>query len=86
MPYGLALIEYTDPDEKRYSFKGVGIFVDGILTNAPFSCLTGDGVGLSFSMMQNGRPADNTYYTFFNESGYIQNINLLNKQIDVSGQ
>jgi hypothetical protein len=31
IPYGLAVINYEDPDFKFLSFKGVGIFKDGIL-------------------------------------------------------
>jgi len=31
IPYGLAVINYEDPDDKWLSFKGVGIFKDGIL-------------------------------------------------------
>jgi hypothetical protein len=64
LPHGIALIAYTDPKEKWYSFRGVGVFVHGQLNNAPFTCVTGlDGIGLSFSKMQNGRPADGSYYT-----------------------
>jgi hypothetical protein len=31
VPYGLAAINYEDPDSKYLSFRGVGIFKDGIL-------------------------------------------------------
>ena len=65
VPSGLALIQFTDPDDKYLSFKGVGIFNDGILTNTPFTCIRKDGLGRSFTMMENGRPADNSYYTLF---------------------
>ena len=58
VPHGLALITYTDPNDKRQSFRGVGVFFDGHLHNAPFSCLTQTGIGLAFSEMRNGRPAD----------------------------
>jgi hypothetical protein len=31
IPYGLAVINYECPDDEDLSFKGVGIFKDGIL-------------------------------------------------------
>jgi hypothetical protein len=31
IPYGLAVINYEHPDNKKLSFKGVGILKDGIL-------------------------------------------------------
>jgi hypothetical protein len=63
LPHGIAIITYTDPDDRGYSFRGVGVFVHGQLHNAPFSCVTGDGWGRLLSMMQNGRPAERSYYT-----------------------
>ena len=85
VPSGLALIQYTDPKNKAASFKGVGIFNDGILTNAPFTCINGDGVGISFSKMENGRPAPNSYYTLFNKNGYKQHVHSLEEETDVTG-
>ena len=67
VPSGLALIQYKDPDDKFLSFKGVGIFNEGILTNAPFTCLNGNGWGYQFRKMENGRPAHNSYFTIFNK-------------------
>ena len=61
VPYGLALIKHSD-------FKGIGVFNDGKLTGAPFTCVYG-GYGYSFSKMENGRPADNSYYTNFYPNG-----------------
>ncbi len=55
VPYGLALI-------KHFSFTGIGVFNEGKLTGAPFTCLY-TGIGLSCSKMENGRPADNSYHT-----------------------
>jgi hypothetical protein len=72
VPYGLAIIKYSYPDNKELSFKGVGVFNQGRLTNSSFTCITGDGIGLSFTKMDNGRPADNSYATFFNRKGYKQ--------------
>jgi hypothetical protein len=39
VPYGLSLISYTNPDNAYSSFKGIGFFTDGILHNAPFTCV-----------------------------------------------
>ena len=85
VPSGLALIQYTHPEDKHLSFKGVGIFNDGILTNTPFTCIDGNGIGYSFSKMENGRPADNSYYTFFNENGCEQHVYSLKEKTDITG-
>jgi hypothetical protein len=63
VPHGIAIINYTDPESKSGSFRGVGVFHYGKLHDSPFSCLEGDGWALSFSKMHNGRPADASYYT-----------------------
>jgi hypothetical protein len=63
LPHGIALIAYTDPEEKWLSFRGVGVFVHGQLNNAPFTWVNGNGDGVSLSKMQNGRPADGSYET-----------------------
>ena len=63
LPHGIAIITYTHPKSKGDSFRGVGVFVHGQLHNAPFTCLQGDGEGRSLSKMQNGRPAEGSYYT-----------------------
>ena len=62
-PTGLAVLQYNDPDQKWLSFEGVGVFTDGELHNGPFLCIRGDEWGSSFSLMTNGRPADNQFYT-----------------------
>ena len=85
VPSGLALIQYTDPDDEWDSFKGVGIFNDGILTNSPFTCIIGIGWGFSFSKMENGRLADNSYCTFFNENGCKRHVHSLGERTDVTG-
>lgn len=61
VPHGIAVIRYTDPKHKNLSFRGVGIFMHGELHNAPFTCVSGWGLGHSFSKMQNGRPAEHSY-------------------------
>ncbi len=65
VPHGIAVISYTDPKDNDLSFRGVGIFKHGELHNAPFTCIAGDGLGYSSSKMQNGRPADHSYYSKF---------------------
>lgn len=44
-PYGLALIKYDDPKDDYLSFKGIGMFNNGKLHNAPFICLDGEKQG-----------------------------------------
>ena len=50
----------TDPylDGDWRTFKGVGMFVDGVLTHGPAFFIEGSGMALSFSWMINGRPAN----------------------------
>lgn len=70
VPHGLAIIQYKDLLFPVNSFTGIGLFNHGKLHNTSFTCLREDGEGYSFSKMQNGRPADGSYYTRFNEDGY----------------
>jgi hypothetical protein len=49
VPYGPAYIEYIDPDNKRRSFDGVGVFTDGRLHLGPFTAIKDNGVGVSIS-------------------------------------
>jgi hypothetical protein len=63
LPHGIALIAYTDPESNARSFRGVGVFYNGQLNNAPFIWVDGDGYGQSLSKMQNGRPTDGSYCT-----------------------
>jgi hypothetical protein len=67
--YGLAIISHTDNYDPDCSFKGVGVFRDGKLHNSPFFCVTGDGLGISYSKMIDGRPSDSNYHTFFSKNG-----------------
>ena len=47
-PVGPAIINYTDPEDKGYSFKGVGVFSnEGILSDTSFACICKDGYGWS---------------------------------------
>jgi hypothetical protein len=45
VPYGLAIIKYSHPDNKDLSFRGVGVFTQGKLSNSSFSCVKGSGYG-----------------------------------------
>jgi hypothetical protein len=65
LPHGIALITYTNPDDKWSSFRGLGIFNNGKLHNAPFTSFNGNGWGRLLSKMENGRPADESYLTYF---------------------
>lgn len=64
-PHGIALIAYKDPQSKRDSFRGIGVFNNKQLHNGPFTCVNDDGWGLSFSRMQYGRPANGSYFSQF---------------------
>jgi hypothetical protein len=85
VPHGLAVIQYTDPESKWNSFVGVGVFNHGQLHNAPFSWVDGDKDGVSLSKMQNGRPADGSYITYFYPNGRTQHVDSLEAKTDVSG-
>ena len=65
VPHGLASIQYEDSDDDAYSFNAVGVFDHGQLHNTPLTSLEGDGTGYLFTKMENGRPADGSYYTYF---------------------
>ncbi len=66
IPQGIAVINYIDPKSKSDSFRGVGLFHQGKLHNTPFACVEGDGCAHSLTNMQQGRPADGSFYTQFN--------------------
>ncbi len=78
VPYGPAHIKLIDPNGKDnfWSFEGVGLFADGKL-QGPFTCMTGDGVGQSWRNMQNGRPADGDFGTYFYDKGDTLYVNSL---------
>ena len=63
VPHGIAIIKFKHPYSEGLTFSGVGVFYHGLLQNAPFTCVTGNYWGVSFSNMKNGRPADHSYYT-----------------------
>jgi len=44
VPHGIAIINYTNPEDEGGSFRGVGAFHHGQLHNSPFICLKRDGV------------------------------------------
>jgi hypothetical protein len=49
VPYGPAIINYTDKDSKVLSFEGVGFFTEGKLHNGPFTYVNENGWGYSIS-------------------------------------
>jgi hypothetical protein len=85
LPHGIALIAYIDPKDTYYSFRGVGVFVHGQLNNAPFTWVDGYGYSRSLSKMQNGRPADGSYWTYFKGNGATQYVHSLQNNTDVTG-
>ena len=74
VPYGVSLIQYNDPIDKALSFKGLGFFNDGKLNSSPFTAVNGNGLGYSFSKMENGRPAHNSYYTRFYKNEHKKHV------------
>jgi hypothetical protein len=86
VPYGLSIIQYNDPKDKGHSFKGIGVFNDGKLNSAPFTCVSETGYGYLFSKMENGRPANNSHCTGFFNNGKKQHVESLKEKTDVSGQ
>jgi hypothetical protein len=86
VPYGLSIIQYNNPKDIWLSFKGIGVFNDGKLNSAPFTCVTENGFGLLFSKMENGRPANNSHCTVFYNNGKKQHVKSLKEKTDVSGQ
>jgi hypothetical protein len=68
-PHGIALMKYTDPDDDKGSFSGLGIFHHGKLHNSPFIVITKYDTALVdallLSKMQNGRPADGNISSYF---------------------
>ena len=85
VPVGLALINYKNLSDKYKSFKGMGIFNEGKLHNGSFTCINGFGRGYLYSKMLHGRPADNSYVTYFYKPGEKQPVNSIDVRVDVSG-
>jgi hypothetical protein len=84
IPYGQAIIKYSHPDNIHLSFKGIGVFNQGKLSNSSFICIKDSGVGVSYTKMENEKPAVNSYATFFYPKGYRKRVDSLYKKI-VSG-
>ena len=63
------------------------MFDHGQLHNAPLTSLEGDGryKGYLFTKMENGRPADGSYHTYFFKDRWKQNVDSLETMTDVSG-
>ena len=53
------------------------MFTEGRLHMGPFTAIDGRGIGLSFSQMINGRPADSHYFTQFFGPGVTRNLESL---------
>ena len=85
VPNGMAVINYTDPESFKLSFRGVGIFQHGQLHNSPFNCLPGDNWPYSFTKMLNGRPADASYWTQFYYDGKTDTVDSLEEDTQVGG-
>jgi hypothetical protein len=67
-PFGLAHIKYDGAIEaRRYeNFHGLGFFsAEGMLHEGPFVATDATGYTRFFAKMENGRPAENHYMTYF---------------------
>ena len=76
VPHGLALIQTSDSLYECHSFRGIGVFNNGQLHNTPFICFDGYGYGYQLSKMLNGRPADESYLTYFYGADLSQKQNV----------
>ena len=85
VPYGLAIISYTDNNNPDESFKGVGVFRDGKHYGTPFTCVFPNGLGVSFSKMIDGRPCHSNNHTLYCGIGHKQHVDSLVAMTDVSG-
>ena len=79
------MISRTDNNNPDFSFKGVGVFRDGKLHDAPFTCVNGAGDGYSYSKMIDGRPCNFNNHTLFCRNGEKQNVDSTVAMTDVSG-
>ena len=92
VPHGIAIINYTDTESKKYSFRGAGVFHHGQLHDAPFTCLRGDGEPISYSKFHKGRPAGGSYITLFRPEewmyyywGYNEDGVFFEEETDIGG-
>jgi hypothetical protein len=85
IPHGIAIINYTDPNDDEESFRGVGVFHQGQLHNSAFTCVDSEGYPYSFTKMENGRPADASYATLFLREDRTQNVDSLEEETPVGG-
>lgn len=83
--FGLTLINYKDPFSKTLSFKGIGVFNNGVLHDTPFLFINGYGDAKLFSRMIDGRPADKSYSTWFCEKKAKMHVYSLQNETLVSG-
>lgn len=83
-PYGPAFIKFVHRHIKDLSFEGVGIFTNGKLDQGPFFCVDGEGIAASYSLMLDGRPADEHYATYFFGKKSVFEVNSRSNDTDVS--
>ncbi len=85
VPNGPAVIHCSDEDDKETIFDGVGVFTDGKLHDGPCTFFLENRIGVSYSQMKNGKPADDGYVTLFWPQGEKEHVNSLTEKRDVSG-
>ncbi len=83
-PYGPAYIKFVHHRKRYLSFDGLGIFTNGKLDKGPFFFIDGDGCASSYSLMHEGRPADEHYATYFMGNKAFIEVNSRRNETDVS--
>ena len=86
VPFGPALIKFEHDSDQGLSFKALGVFNNGVLSNGPCLSIKLSNEVKLFTLMANGRPADNTFTTYFAKDGLNLNVESLEKSTDVSGR
>ena len=81
----LAIFYFAEPYDTQESFYGVGLFSHGQLHNSLLTCIRGDKNVWSFSKMNNGRPEDDSYLTFFCDNGTTKYVDSFETKTDLSG-
>ena len=86
VPFGPALIKFEHESEEGLSFKGLGVFNNGVLSNCPSLFIKLNTEVKFFSLMEKGRPADNNFSTYFTKDGLTLKVESLERFTDVSGR
>ena len=72
-------------DGQWLTFKGMGVFVEGVLSGGPAFFINGDGRSYSFSWMKDGRPANGCLERAYWPEGWQIPVTSANTKSDASG-